>query len=182
MAAPESQMPACRVNLPFWLTKCWRFFPLSLRVAGQDGTMRSCGSCTLCCKVYEVPPVDNKPAGIWCKHCKPGAGCAIWQDRPQFCRDFQCMWILDERLGPEWKPETARFVMSYTPDQHMLGIRVDPGAPHAWKREPYLGGLHRWAKALAERNHFVMVNVGETGFLIMPERIVELGNIRHASM
>ncbi|MGL4811029.1 MAG: hypothetical protein ACRCXM_04550 [Beijerinckiaceae bacterium] len=89
------------------------------------------------------------------------------------------MWILDERLGPEWKPETARFVMSYTPDQHMLGVRVDPGAPQAWRRAPYLAGLHRWAKALAERNHFVMVNVGDTGFLVMPERIVELGNVRH---
>src|SRR5258708_27094970 len=35
---------------------------------------RECGSCTLCCKVYNIPEI-GKAAGKWCKHCTPGKGC-----------------------------------------------------------------------------------------------------------
>ena len=35
---------------------------------------RECGSCSLCCKVYNVPEIE-KPAGKWCRHCTPGKGC-----------------------------------------------------------------------------------------------------------
>jgi hypothetical protein len=38
---------------------------------------RSCGSCTLCCKLMPVLLDDgeDKPAGEWCKHCTKGVGC-----------------------------------------------------------------------------------------------------------
>ena len=42
---------------------------------------RECGSCTLCCKVYDVPAVDSV-AGQWCRHTKQGRGCAIHATRP----------------------------------------------------------------------------------------------------
>ena len=27
---------------------------------------RECGSCTLCCKVFDVPPMDKK-LSVWCR-------------------------------------------------------------------------------------------------------------------
>lgn len=52
---------------------------------------RSCGDCKLCCKVLGVP-VLNKPAGKWCPHC-PTRGCKIYDDRPQECREYGCLWL-----------------------------------------------------------------------------------------
>ena len=34
---------------------------------------RTCGTCTLCCKVYDIPAVA-KPMGKWCDHCDVGKG------------------------------------------------------------------------------------------------------------
>src|SRR4051794_24207443 len=38
---------------------------------------RSCGTCTLCCKVVGVLEID-KPGGVWCRHCVSGKHCAIY--------------------------------------------------------------------------------------------------------
>ena len=75
---------------------------------------RSCGTCTLCCKVFDVPSLE-KPAGQWCKHCLPGRGCGIHETRPQHCRAFHCMWMTAPWLADEWKPERAKFVLTTDP-------------------------------------------------------------------
>ena len=53
---------------------------------------RSCGTCTLCCKLLQVPEVE-KPLGEWCRHCDKGVGCTIYAERPQRCRDFFCGYL-----------------------------------------------------------------------------------------
>src|SRR4029450_3980750 len=72
---------------------------------------RTCGTCTLCCKVYPVVPDLDKPRSVWCPHCVAGKGCGIHVKRPNICRTFFCNWLLDEALGPEWKPERCKFVL-----------------------------------------------------------------------
>jgi hypothetical protein len=141
--------------------------------AAAPATGRSCGSCTLCCKVYEVPPVENKKAGQWCRHCKPGQGCGIWDTRPQFCRDFHCMWILDQSVGPEWKPDISRFVMNSKPVG--IVVMVDPGHPLAWKREPYYGMFKRMALNLAKQRRVVQIIVNDMLTVITPDEDLKLG-------
>jgi hypothetical protein len=138
---------------------------------------RSCGSCTLCCKVYDVPPVDNKPRGVWCKHCKPGSskGCGIWLDRPQFCRDFHCHWIKDLSFGEEWKPEKSKMVMNYRSDQNVFSVVVDPGMPGAWLREPYHSGLRRLAARLAEKRHALQISINHDVWIITETRDFHVG-------
>ena len=46
---------------------------------------RECGGCAMCCKVYTFPEI-TKPAGVWCKYCKPGKGCTIHDNLPDQCR------------------------------------------------------------------------------------------------
>ena len=144
----------------------------------ESGTVqsRSCGGCTLCCKVYEVP-VLTKPKGKWCAHCSPGKGCAIHMTRPEFCRDFQCMWILDAKLGDEWRPDRAKFAMSYHAEKSMLAVTVDSGAPHAWKREPYYAKLKAWARDLLAKGHFVVVYNGDHATLVTTEHDQPLGPV-----
>lgn len=60
-------------------------------------TERSCGTCTLCCRL-EVNGDDGSvysPDGQWCQHCRPGKGCAIYKDpaKPKVCDTFQCLWL-----------------------------------------------------------------------------------------
>ena len=96
---------------------------------------RSCGPCSLCCKVSRVATLE-KPAGKWCPHCAPGRGaCMIHDVRPSECRNFHCSWLLSPELGPEWRPLTCKMVLIRRP--HQILLLVDPGHPSAWREEPY---------------------------------------------
>ena len=137
---------------------------------------RECGSCTLCCKVFEVPVIE-KPEGKWCRHCSPGRGCAIHATRPEHCRAFFCYWMTQPGLGPEWKPDRAKFVLTVDPASHYLFVQLDPGQPGAWRRDPYFGQIRDWAKsALAERRH-VVVWLNRSATVVLPEREVALGPV-----
>ena len=59
--------------------------------------MKSCGDCGLCCKIMGVTALE-KPAGRWCRHFGKTTGCAIYEDRPNDCRVFNCLWLLTEAL------------------------------------------------------------------------------------
>ena len=59
--------------------------------------MRTCGSCSLCCKVMEIKEL-KKPMNKWCSHCAKGGGCSIYPTRPAECRTFDCLWLKDESL------------------------------------------------------------------------------------
>jgi hypothetical protein len=137
---------------------------------------RSCGSCTMCCKVYDVPPIDNKPRGIWCQHCKPGKGCGIWETRPQFCRDFVCTWILDPLLGDEWRPDRSKLVLNHLPTHNVLVVMVDPGTPDAWRKEPYHSALRRIAGKFAEMRHAVEIVINHDTTVITPTREFHIGS------
>lgn len=74
---------------------------------------RSCGECTLCCKLPEIvwptdPPVGrpplNKAANTLCQYCAEGKGCTIWPERPISCAGFQCLWLMgfmDDDMRPD---------------------------------------------------------------------------------
>jgi hypothetical protein len=135
---------------------------------------RACGSCSLCCKVYEVAVFD-KPAGEWCLHCTPGQGCGIWRTRPDYCRDFHCLWMTDERMGPEWKPERSKFVVAFDRVSACMNVQVDVDHPDAWRDEPYHSQFRRWSEVLLQEFRTVLVNVGKTVTVVTPGGDVELG-------
>src|SRR5262245_28337296 len=51
---------------------------------------RGCGPCIGCCSIYQIPALQ-KPKYTLCKHCT-GSSCAIYDDRPDDCRKFYCLW------------------------------------------------------------------------------------------
>lgn len=139
-------------------------------------TARSCGTCTLCCKLFPVPELD-KPAGKWCRHIAQGRGCGIHETRPDVCRAFWCQWIENTDLGPEWKPEKAKFVLSIYPGTQSLAVTVDPAAPSAWRGDAYLPSLRRWAGAALAEGQFVIVFVGAQATAVLPNGEKPLGII-----
>ena len=48
---------------------------------------KSCGPCTMCCKVLLIAALDKQP-GTWCPHATPGKGCGIYPDRLRMCRTW----------------------------------------------------------------------------------------------
>ena len=140
---------------------------------------RSCGSCSLCCKVVGVDELV-KPIGVWCPHCNRQKGCAIYESRPPSCRMFICQWMLEPGLGPEWKPDRAKFALLKSAGGRHLTVFADPGNPSAWRRAPYYENLKHWA-AQGVRNtadlHLVDVMIGLRCIVLLPDRDVEIGEL-----
>ncbi|WP_113553175.1 hypothetical protein [Rhizobiales bacterium] len=122
---------------------------------------RACGTCTLCCRLPDIDALE-KPANAWCRHCT-GAGCRIYEDRPQLCRDFLCLWRTDETLGEAWDP--ARSHMMIYRQGPQVTVLVDPDHPDAWKRAPYAAVLQGWARE-GEGGQYVIVFVGDAVFKV----------------
>jgi hypothetical protein len=136
---------------------------------------KSCGTCTLCCKVYPVPVLE-KSCGKWCKHCSPGKGCGIWLERPEFCREFYCRYMLDAALGPEWKPEVCKFVMNYQPNG-TFAIAVDPGHRTAWRSDAYYARLKRMSGELLAQGVTMYVEDGVNRIIVTPDEDVVAGRV-----
>jgi hypothetical protein len=126
---------------------------------------RSCGTCTLCCRLPEIAEL-SKPANAWCVNCTAGQGCSIYDERPQLCRDFLCLWMINERLGPDWEPAIAN-MMVYAQGRQIT-VLVDPAYPSAWQAEPYQTQLRQWAVEAGKQGGYIIVFVGDDVFKINP--------------
>jgi hypothetical protein len=126
-------------------------------------TGRSCGDCTMCCNLFTIPEL-NKPAGVWCEHCRSGkGGCAIYANRPQRCRNFVCQWLVNPDLGDEWMPKRARIVVAF--DGESVNFKVDPKYPNRWREEPYIDLITDWVS----RGYKVNVDIGPRCFEVSLE-------------
>jgi hypothetical protein len=80
-------------------------------------------------------------------------------------------------LGPEWKPEKAKFILY--PDQEqteVFNVAVDPAFPDAWTKPPFLAAIKNWMQEGAELGRYVIVRIGSRWIAVLPDRIVELGH------
>jgi hypothetical protein len=69
---------------------------------------RECGSCTACCNdLAIVEPEMAKLPGVPCKHCIPGAGCAIYETRLRVCREYHCGWRSRPYMDESWRPDRS---------------------------------------------------------------------------
>ena len=124
-------------------------------------TKRSCGSCSLCCKIMEVAP-DIKPDNHnWCRHAvcaKTGVnalvtskgGCGIYQHRPEVCRDYHCQWLIDDRHPDYWFPARSKIIINATINSEgkkYVSFIVDPAYPNRWREEPYFKDIKEIAQA-----------------------------------
>ena len=137
---------------------------------------RSCGECTMCCKLLDVVALA-KPAGTWCPHCAPGRGCGVYDTRPGECRSFQCGWLVDPKLGEEWRPSRSRIMLVSEAGSNRLAAHVDPARADAWRRAPFYTALKRWAQAAARQRGQVVVYVGRQATVVLPDRDVPLGEL-----
>jgi hypothetical protein len=77
---------------------------------------RQCGECTVCCSGQLVGHAYGNKFGpnpcVFLVEQK----CAIYETRPQTCRNYQCAWL--QGLLPEWmKPSKCNVLVSVEFDQ-----------------------------------------------------------------
>ena len=137
---------------------------------------RACGTCAMCCKVYHIPELQ-KAVGVWCPHVVQGKGCSIYDDRPATCRAYFCRWMLDETLGPEWKPDRAKFALHLQRNGVHLQVSVDHPYQTAWMKEPYYSQFKRWARQGADTGQFVFVRIGPRLIVLLPDGERDLGAV-----
>src|SRR5262245_60474645 len=99
-----------------------RFSSASARREGDS--MRSCGSCTLCCKVLAIDEI-KKPRNEWCPHCEKSKGCKIYLERPSECRSFECLWLRIEQVPEALKPQKCKVVLSAEFEGSRISAYVD---------------------------------------------------------
>jgi len=134
--------------------------------------MKTCGPCTLCCQVLEIPELA-KPAGRLCRHAS--VGCAIYPDRPAPCRTFTCGWMATPELDEAWRPDIAGFLIRDERADGFLCIDVDPARPDAWRVEPYFAQIKIWSRMVHERTGCVLVYAGPEVTVVFPEEDLILG-------
>lgn len=137
---------------------------------------RSCGSCTMCCKVHGIAEIA-KPIGKWCPHCEIGKSCRIYDTRPQECRTFHCLWLADERTADHWRPDRSKIVITPGWNENSLELRCDPGHPGAWRKEPYYSEIMQMAARARTVDGTVIVAVNENCTFVAPEGEFPLGKV-----
>lgn len=114
---------------------------------------RSCGGCTLCCKLVPVRELA-KGAGERCRY-QSSKGCAVYHrpDRgfPPSCAVWNCRWLGDPATQGLKRPDRSHYVVDVMPDLvrggneesgwkdtfEVLQVWCDPAWPEAW-RDPAL--------------------------------------------
>ena len=138
---------------------------------------RSCGDCSLCCKLIRVDAFA-KPPGTWCTHCAPGGGgCRIYDRRPTECRNFYCAWMVSPSLGEHWRPNKCKMVLRVESDGKLIAVHVDPSDPTAWRREPYFQKLRQFAIDGQKTGQQVIVYIKSRVIVIFPNKEVEVGTM-----
>lgn len=139
---------------------------------------RTCGDCAMCCKLPDVPEL-NKKGGEWCPNCVNYKGCGIYDTRPQTCRTFFCVYVMDELVREEWNPMKSKMVLAFrTGLQKMqISVMVDPSRPDAWRKDPYITDLRSWA-----RGFYVIICIAERRIAVLPDHEKDFGIVQDGDL
>jgi len=142
---------------------------------GNGEEERHCGSCTLCCKLIGVHELA-KPERVWCIHCDRSRGCRIYEDRPESCRTFACLWLqsgrrpANQKLPDALRPDRCRAVLTPGDDGRGMIVHVDAGFSDAHRK----GALRDHLQLAVAQGVRVIVSVGRRHLLLSGAREIEL--------
>lgn len=120
-------------------------------VSAKPQTDRECDGCNVCCTAMKVSPL-NKPAGVGCEH-QNAQGCGIYDERPDVCRVWFCMWVRDKArvFADHHRPDRLGvFFTASTPDprtgaQTIYAHEIHPGAAYTPEPQHVITNLARYA-------------------------------------
>jgi uncharacterized protein len=90
----------------------------------QSLATNRCGDCNLCCLLTAVPELA-KPVRSWCHNCSED-GCKIYQNRPQSCKNYFCLWYVNEWMGESLRPDKCGVIFEKLVDSTTYLVLVAP--------------------------------------------------------
>ena len=91
-----------------------------------------CGNCTLCCELLPIQAL-NKPHSEKCKYCE--TNCTIYEDRPDDCKNFNCLWVETDQSDESLRPNNTHVIFEKIPNVKAYLALVDPKYPLAYKTQ-----------------------------------------------
>jgi hypothetical protein len=140
----------------------------------------------MCCKLLGVEELKKHP-NVWCGHVQKRKGCGIYADRPQNCKDFTCLWALDDRfLHENLRPDLTHVVFvayeSHEPNNPANVVRgvslyVDPNHPRAHLLPP----VSTYVDSAVANKLPVIALIGDRAFTRLGKNWIECKVVRHGS-
>ena len=100
----------------------------------------------MCCSALEIAEL-NKAAGPVCVNCRLAEGCAIYANRPEVCRDFECEWLVRRELPRRFRPDVAGVILMEDADSDEYRAVCSPEKPMAWRQPQIFSHLVAVAKS-----------------------------------
>jgi uncharacterized protein len=86
----------------------------------------------MCCSALEIIEFKKAP-GVPCVNCLASGGCAVYQARPQVCREFECLWLTERGLPPNMRPDRIGTILMEDDDSGEYRAVCEPHRPFAWR-------------------------------------------------
>jgi hypothetical protein len=103
--------------------------------------MKTCDGCMACCVAFDIPELGKKK-GEPCPWQQEG--CSHYEERPQRCRIFSCLYQQEQLGFGEMFPPKVGFFAGYNVTTETLDVFPDPQHRSVWKR--FLPRLRRLGK------------------------------------
>ena len=84
--------------------------------------MSECTKCGACCVAPDIAAL-GKPLGIRCEHLTADNLCAVYDDRPQICRDYAADWLCDQIAAPTLDERVRNYL-------RVFDLEGEIGRPH----------------------------------------------------
>ena len=117
----------------------------------------------MCCTALEIPEL-KKPAGPACPNCILSGGCTIYADRPQVCRDFECLWLNSRELPVNMRPDKIGTILMEDEETDEYRAVCAPERPLAWRNPRVFAHLI----AVAKTGRIVVAKAGLSSWRIFP--------------
>ena len=133
---------------------------------------RNCGGCTACCTAMANSAVEPpKPTFSSCQF-QCADGCSIHADKPQGCREFNCLWVQDtgKLFKEDERPDKFGIVAVAECTQFGPTIRIYESTDGALRREDVQELIHFWAQKVA----VLAIVRGGKRFLYGKPKVLEL--------
>ena len=80
-----------------------------------------CSKCGACCVAPDIAAL-GKPLGERCPHLTVDNLCAVYENRPQICRDYAADWLCERIAAPTLDERVRKYL-------RVFDLELSPGVP-----------------------------------------------------